>query len=116
MFSIDDLDDYDETPINAPNRGRAAPNTYPTGGGGGGSSGGNSGLYPCSICHRTFASDRIQQHEMACSKANKQRRVFDSTKQRLEGTEAASFFRKTRGRGRNEPSKPQVQTHMSLII
>jgi len=37
--------------------------------------------------------------------------VFDSTKQRIQGTEAAAFYRKGKvggGKGRNEPSKPQV--------
>ena len=73
-------------------------------------SSGSAGLYPCSVCNRTFASDRIQQHEVACSKAHKKRRVFDSTKKRIEGTEAASFFRKGKdGRSRNEPAKPQVK-------
>jgi hypothetical protein len=85
------------------------------GGGGGGAfqNGGSSaaaGLYPCSVCNRSFASDRIQQHEAACVKASKQRRVFDSTKQRLEGTEAASYFRKGKGgKGRVEIPKPQVK-------
>ncbi|CAF1257048.1 unnamed protein product [Rotaria magnacalcarata] len=102
-------DDYDDVPKNYPTR---------RGGGGGGrginggstfhnvGSSGNSGLYPCSVCHRNFASDRIQQHEAACMKASKQRRVFDSTKQRLQGTEAAAYFRK--GKARNEPAKPQA--------
>ncbi len=62
------------------------------------------------MCNRKFASDRIQKHEVACMKASKQRRVFDSTKQRLEGTEAASYLRKVKGgKGRNEPAKPQVE-------
>ena len=82
-------------------------------GGGGGvtfqnnGSSSNGGLYPCSICNRTFASDRIQQHEAACMRANKQRRVFDSTKQRLQGTEAGSFYRKGKP-SRNAPAKPPV--------
>ncbi len=62
------------------------------------------------MCNRSFASDRIQKHEAACMKASKQRRVFDSTKQRLAGTEAASYVSKGRGgKGRNEPAKPQVK-------
>ncbi len=68
------------------------------------------------MCNRKFASDRIQQHEVACRKANKQRRTFDSTKQRLGGTEAAAYLSKGKagGKGRNEPAKPQV--NLSLII
>ena len=102
---IDYLDEYDDAPISSSKRG----------GGGGVSafadngSSGVTGLYPCSICNRKFASDRIQQHEEACKKASKQRRVFDSTKQRLQGTEAAAYFRKGKGgKGRTEPAKPQV--------
>jgi hypothetical protein len=52
-------------------------------------------------------------------KASKQRRVFDSTKQRLAGTEAAAYVRKG-GKGRNEPAKPQVKdtwnNHFKSII
>ena len=87
------------------------------GGGGGAFAGGNSsggaGLYPCSICNRRFASDRIEHHEEACKKAHKQRRTFDSTKQRLQGTEAAAFYRKggKGGKGRNEPTKPGVKDY-----
>ena len=100
---IDHLDEFDDVPIASSTRGGGA-NAFPTGG-----SSAAAGLYPCSICNRSFASDRIQQHEAACSKASKQRRVFDSTKQRLEGTEAAAFVRKGKGgKGRSEPAKPQV--------
>ncbi|UJR35632.1 hypothetical protein I4U23_028382 [Adineta vaga] len=99
-------DEFEDTPISSSLRG-----------GGGGTaayqssdySSSDSRLYPCSLCNRKFASDRIQQHEVACRKTQKQRRVFDSTKQRIEGTEAATFFGKTKtGRGRNEPAKPQI--------
>ena len=97
-------DDYDDPPASSTKRG---------GGGaafsGNGGLSGASGLYPCSICNRTFASDRIQKHEAACVKASKQRRVFDSTKQRLEGTEAVAYFRKGKGgKGRPETQKFQV--------
>ncbi|CAF0826318.1 unnamed protein product [Rotaria sordida] len=94
-------DDYDDTPINYSTRRGGGDTTFQNSG-----SSGSGGLYPCSMCNRTFASDRIQQHEVACMKAQKQRRVFDSTKQRLQGTEAASYYRK--GKGRNEPAKPQI--------
>ncbi len=107
---IDYLDEYDDIPTSTSKRGGGG-----NGGGGGvpfqnSGSSGSGGLYPCSVCNRRFASDRIQQHEAACMKASKQRRVFDSTKQRLEGTEAASYFRKGKGgKARNEPVKPQVR-------
>jgi hypothetical protein len=104
---IDNLDEFDDAPVSSTKRGGGG------GGGGGafagGSSSGVTGLYPCSICHRSFASDRIQHHEEACKKAHKERRVFDSTKQRLQGTEAAAYFRKGKGgKGRSEPAKPEV--------
>ena len=98
-------DEYGDTPVSSTKRGGGAAAFS----GSGGSSGGASGLYPCSICNRTFASDRIQKHEAACVTASKQRRVFDSTKQRLEGTEAVAYFRKGKGgKGRPEPQKYQV--------
>lgn len=96
-------DDFDDAPVAPTKRG---------GGGGGGpppfETGSTGGLYPCSICNRTFASDRIQQHEDACKRSHKQRKVFDSTKQRVQGTEAAAFLRKTKGKA--QPSRPQVHT------
>lgn len=106
-------DDYDDDiPISTSKRGGGG------GGGGGaafpaGGSSGVTGLYPCSICNRSFASDRIEQHQDACRKANKERRVFDSTKQRLQGTEAATYFRKGKG-GKARP-EPQVN-HQSYSV
>ena len=47
----------------------------------------------CSYCGRRFAPDRIQKHEDACAGMSKKRRVFNSKKQRLQGTEAAQFQR-----------------------
>ncbi|XP_077538935.1 uncharacterized protein LOC144151691 isoform X4 [Haemaphysalis longicornis] len=47
-----------------------------------------SALAPCSICGRTFRPDALLRHEQICQKAKaKQRKVFDSSKQRIEGTE-----------------------------
>ena len=96
------------------------PSVHRNGAGGGGAtfaggSSGVTGLYPCSICNRSFASDRIQQHEEACKKSSKERRVFDSTKQRLQGTEAASYFRKGKGGKVREPTKPQVNIRSLLF-
>jgi hypothetical protein len=102
---LDYLDDYDDVPISSSKRGGGGGSTFQNNG-----PSGSASLYPCSVCNRKFASDRIQQHEAACVIANKQRRVFDSTKQRLEGTEAASYIRKGKGgKSRNEPAKPQVK-------
>jgi len=103
-------DEYDDPPISSTKRGGGGggANAFPTGG-----SSGASGLYPCSVCNRSFASDRIQQHEEACKKANKTRRVFDSTKQRLQGTEAATYFRKG---GKNTKARPEPQVNQILFI
>ena len=47
------------------------------------------GLVSCSLCNRFFASDRVETHEKICAKTkNKQRKVFDITKMRVQGTEA----------------------------
>lgn len=107
LFSIllhnsDEQDDtYMETPTT---RSGQNLNPYPT------NNTGNNKLYPCSVCNRSFTSDRIRQHESACIKAHKERRTFDSTKQRLAGTEAAVFYRKARtGKGRVDSNKPQVE-------
>ena len=57
---------------------------------------------PCPNCGRGFASNRIQQHHTICVKnQQKKRKVFDSTKHRLQGTEAIKYFR---------PQKSQNQT------
>ncbi|CAF2918409.1 unnamed protein product [Rotaria sp. Silwood2] len=104
-------DEYDDPPISSSKRGGGG------GGGGGGSnaafgssnSSGGAGLYQFSTCNRQFARDRIEQHEEACRKASKQRRVFDSTKQRLQGTEAATYFRKGKGaKGPTQTAKLQI--------
>jgi hypothetical protein len=102
---IDYLDDYDDAPVSSSKRGGGGGNTFQNS-----SPSGSGSLYPCSVCNRAFAADRIQKHEAACMKSHKQRRVFDSTKKRLEGTEAASFYRKGKGgKGQNEPAKSQVK-------
>ena len=50
----------------------------------------DSGRIDCAVCGRKFARDRIAIHQKICrkSKTTKQRRgIFNSTKQRLEGTD-----------------------------
>ncbi len=58
-------------------------------------------LEECTKCSRRFAVDRIDKHVSACT-VNKKRKVFDSTKMRVEGTDIAQFVGKKRG-----PSKPE---------
>ncbi|XP_028405054.1 uncharacterized protein LOC114527562 [Dendronephthya gigantea] len=66
-------------------------------------SSGNGNLVPCFKCGRTFAADRVEKHQAICNNA-KQRKVFNSSKHRTEGTEAASFNRPGRA-----SSKAQIQ-------
>lgn len=48
-------------------------------------------LKPCSICGRTFRPDALERHERICKKTSlKKRKVFDSSKQRADGTEIKS--------------------------
>lgn len=43
------------------------------------------GMVQCGICGRNFLEDRIAKHETICSKnAAKKRKVFDSTKHRVQ--------------------------------
>jgi hypothetical protein len=47
---------------------------------------------PCPICTRSFASNRIDKHIAICERTStKTRKTFNSTKARLEGTEAVQF-------------------------
>ncbi|KAJ3200707.1 Zinc finger C2HC domain-containing protein 1C, partial [Clydaea vesicula] len=48
---------------------------------------------PCQICNRTFAAqDRLDKHIIACEKSRaKQRKAFDSTKNRVQGTELEAY-------------------------
>lgn len=67
-------------------------------------SGQSVNLVPCSNCGRNFAADRISKHMSICVKSSsKQRKVFDSTKARIQGTEMASIARIKKP----EPPKPK---------
>lgn len=53
-------------------------------------------LYPCEVCGRTFAAQPLQKHRKVCEKSViKKRKVFDSLKQRVEGTDLAPFHQKS---------------------
>lgn len=55
---------------------------------------GDGSTVPCPNCGRSFASNRIQVHHTVCVRnQSKKRKVFDSSKKRVEGTEAAQFYR-----------------------
>lgn len=49
-------------------------------------------LLPCSICNRSFRSALLPRHSDICLKNAKRRKVpFDSSKQRIQGTEMAAY-------------------------
>ncbi|XP_041465550.1 zinc finger C2HC domain-containing protein 1A-like isoform X1 [Lytechinus variegatus] len=51
----------------------------------------DSDLLPCGTCGRTFLPDTLARHSKICRKATvKKRKVFDSSKQRAEGTDIGS--------------------------
>ena len=64
-------------------------------------------LAPCYNCGRSFAAERLAKHEAICNKSSKkQRKVFDSSKMRTKGTEAAQFNRHRVRKG-HDPPKPK---------
>ncbi|XP_065574292.1 uncharacterized protein LOC136036160 isoform X2 [Artemia franciscana] len=65
-------------------------------------------LLPCSVCGRNFKPDSLSRHQSVCEKnAQKKRPVFDSSKQRLQGTEL-QFSSPT------SPSAPTKRSYSSL--
>jgi hypothetical protein len=49
-------------------------------------------LLPCTICNRTFKPESLEKHFKICEKnASKKRKTFDSSKQRIQGTDLAEF-------------------------
>lgn len=62
-------------------------------------------LVACRFCGRKFGENRIQKHEEICMKASKKKKkVFDSSKMRLQNSEAAAFV------GKNQPTKEVKKT------
>ncbi|XP_018320866.1 zinc finger C2HC domain-containing protein 1C isoform X4 [Agrilus planipennis] len=61
-------------------------------------------LEQCKYCGRRFVVDRLQLHEEICARAGKkQRKTYDSTKHRVQGTELEQFVRKKKpGKGANK--------------
>lgn len=64
------------------------------------------GLARCTICARNFAEDRIAKHREICQKTKtKKRKVFDTTKHRVLGTDAEKYvLRKKVGAGASKKS------------
>lgn len=78
--------------------------------------GGN--LVPCQNCGRSFASDRLSKHQSICRKTTgKQRKVFDSSRMRTQGTDAAKYNR-AGARRAHDAIKPKTnwrQKHAEFI-
>lgn len=64
------------------------------------------GLARCTICGRNFAEDRIAKHREICQKTkSKKRKVFDTTKHRVLGTDAEKYVLKKKvGAGASKKS------------
>ncbi|KRT81805.1 hypothetical protein AMK59_5554 [Oryctes borbonicus] len=53
-------------------------------------------LLPCVICGRTFLPAPLAKHTRVCERnATRKRKIFDSLKQRVEGTDLAPFHQKS---------------------
>lgn len=50
-----------------------------------------SDLTPCPNCSRTFNVNALRKHIVVCEKMSKKRKVFDSSRQRREGTSLSTY-------------------------
>ncbi|XP_017049390.1 nucleolar protein dao-5 isoform X4 [Drosophila ficusphila] len=48
-------------------------------------------LTPCPCCSRTFVVDALRKHIVICEKASKKRKIFDSSRQRRDGTALSTY-------------------------
>ena len=74
-------------------------------------------LVQCNQCNRNFAADRIDKHMKICQKtSSKTRKIFDSSKQRIEGSDAKKVIAKNQPK--NIPTQKQSnwrQQHEDFI-
>lgn len=64
-------------------------------------------LLPCSICKRTFLPAPLAKHFRVCERSLiKKRKVFDSLKQRVEGTDLELFHQKRYLKKQESSSSP----------
>jgi hypothetical protein len=96
------VDESDEMPISGGGGGGgegmyAALDEMPIGKGApmdAGATASNQKLVPCGVCNRKFAADRLASHAKICKKVtNKTRKVYNTAKMRVGGTEASEFQR-----------------------
>ncbi|XP_059608476.1 uncharacterized protein LOC132256220 isoform X2 [Phlebotomus argentipes] len=69
-------------------------------------------LEPCPYCGRTFVPSTLEKHVIICEKtATRKRKQFDSSQQRREGTELATYLPKSLTNGReSRVSPPKTNT------
>lgn len=68
-------------------------------------------LAPCSLCGRKFARDRLAKHKKVCQSGQKKnRKVFDTSKMRTDGTEMAKYSKESTRR-----PEPKVKVWGLLI-
>ncbi|KAK4874722.1 hypothetical protein RN001_014082 [Aquatica leii] len=80
-------------------------------------------LQPCDFCGRTFLPRPLEKHIRVCqSNATKKRKVFDSQKQRVDGTELASFQLPTYHKKQSAPTSESLnkpskwkEKHIELV-
>ena len=99
-FGGSNFNQFSGAPAGLGSSGLNDPEAYQT------SSGGN--LVPCVKCGRTFAADRVDRHQNICNNT-KNRKVFDGSKHRVQGTEAAGFYRP--GRTNNKAQIPKSKSN-----
>lgn len=51
----------------------------------------SSDLTPCPCCSRTFNLNALRKHIVICEKTSKKRKVFDSSRQRRDGTALSTY-------------------------
>lgn len=73
-------------------------------------------LKPCPICNRKFNSATYTKHVGICSTtAAKKRKTFDSSRQRREGTELASYLPKNFGLPASKVEKPMSPKPAQIV-
>ncbi|XP_072906352.1 zinc finger C2HC domain-containing protein 1B-like [Hemitrygon akajei] len=73
-------------------------------------------LAACKICGRSFEADSLARHEPICSKVNnKKKRVFNSYKQRAQGTELSSVRGSLVGKNFAPPVSHWREQHEDFI-
>ncbi|XP_076233365.1 uncharacterized protein LOC143178526 [Calliopsis andreniformis] len=78
-------------------------------------------LLPCAICARTFMPQSLEKHTRICEQsASKKRKIFDSAKQRIQGTELAEFLPRRRQHYTQEdkakPKSTWKQNHDEFLL